>query len=140
MIAVFLGAGFSVVGGVPLASQLFDERPEVDRVTRQKLVERVLSQWQWWRTSNNGQPEQSLAHPQKSTVTGRVPVPKLPGSVPWSCRTGKLIRIPDCRPAVRGDAAIVAPVTAKTLPPFFVPIWKAAEDVLRMSNCWVVVG
>jgi hypothetical protein len=43
---IFLGAGFSFIAGVPLASQLFDRRPEVDRITRQKLVERVLERWQ----------------------------------------------------------------------------------------------
>lgn len=42
MITVFLGAGFSGLGGVPLASQLFDEQPQVDTISRQALVSRVL--------------------------------------------------------------------------------------------------
>src|SRR6476659_7466177 len=39
---VLLGAGFSATAGVPLASQLFDSRPLVDRITRRKLVDRVV--------------------------------------------------------------------------------------------------
>jgi hypothetical protein len=54
MICVFLGAGFSAVGGVPLASQLFDSRPEVDRITREHLVDRVLSGWSQWKVRING--------------------------------------------------------------------------------------
>ena len=42
-VAVILGAGFSAVAGVPLASQLLDHRPEVDRVIREKLVDRVVT-------------------------------------------------------------------------------------------------
>ena len=58
MIAVILGAGFSRVGGVPLAAQLLDERPEVDRVTRERLVDRVVSRWRNWQASYAEGPEQ----------------------------------------------------------------------------------
>ena len=42
MITVFLGAGFSFPAGVPLARDLFAEAPVVDRVTRHRLVARVI--------------------------------------------------------------------------------------------------
>ena len=49
VIAVFLGAGFSAPAGVPLASHLFDAAPEVDKITRQRLVDRVLARLECWR-------------------------------------------------------------------------------------------
>ncbi|MCH8021342.1 hypothetical protein IH785_15970 [candidate division KSB1 bacterium] len=67
MIAVFLGAGFSYLGDVPLASQLFNSQPEVDRITRQRLLERVLSDWERWHSKHGGQPEECLAYLQERT-------------------------------------------------------------------------
>ncbi len=64
MITVFLGAGFSAVGGVPLASELFAYEPTVDKITRQRLVERVQSGWRHWRGTHDGQPEEYLAQLQ----------------------------------------------------------------------------
>ena len=61
-VCVFLGAGFSVVGGVPLASQLFDHRPEIDRITRERLIDRVLDAWNSWKSRTGGAPEEYLAH------------------------------------------------------------------------------
>ena len=61
MISIFLGAGFSYLGNVPLASQLFDEQAEVDVVSRQRLLERVLEGWQTWQGETGGTPEQYLA-------------------------------------------------------------------------------
>lgn len=251
MLAVFLGAGFSYVGGVPLASQLFDYKPDVDRITRQRLIECVISDWERWHEKNGGQPEEylaflqehggrkwldavwyvslvialemgkveyvgmnrtitrhninrttrieahetfwstifrrtynvgvvttnydvfperglrheprprvprpgfhygnstenlagggypSYAHIQKITVSGSVPLLKLHGSVSWSFREGKLIHYHDCRSAIRGDAAILAPVTAKTLPKYLNGLWEQAAEVLSSSATWIIVG
>lgn len=251
MITVFLGAGFSYVGNVPLASQLFDSQPEVDRITRQRLLARVLSDWEKWHSKHGGQPEEylaylqkrggrkwldavwyvaliialamgrveyvgvnltitrhninrttkieahetfwstifrrtydvavlttnydilperglrheirprahrpgfhygkgteelagggypSYAHIHKITASGSVPVLKLHGSVSWSFRDGELIHYHDCRPAIRGDAAIVAPVTAKTLPTYLKETWAQAAGALSSSVIWIVVG
>jgi hypothetical protein len=63
---VFLGAGFSATAGVPLASQLFDSRPLVDRITRRKLVDRVVAGWERWSSCNGGSPEEYLAYLQKA--------------------------------------------------------------------------
>ena len=60
-VAVILGAGFSAVAGVPLASELFDRRPEVDRVVREQLVERVTYEWDIWHARTSGAPEEYLA-------------------------------------------------------------------------------
>ena len=69
MIAVFLGAGFSAVGGVPLASQLFDRRPQADIILRENLIARVLNGWDYWYHKTGGTPEQYLTHLE--TYTGR---------------------------------------------------------------------
>jgi hypothetical protein len=66
VIAIFVGAGFSAPAGVPLASQLFDARPDVDRVTRQHLVDRVVEHWERWHATNAGSPEEYLASLQAS--------------------------------------------------------------------------
>ena len=250
-LALFLGAGFSSIGGVPLAGQLFDDRPEVDRVTRARLVERVLHKWDRWYSRTQGDAEVYLAelartsardwrdavwfvgltvalqmgrvervganltitrhnldrtsgvpaheqfwttifrittnisvvttnfdvlaerglrhvprprvprpgfhygfgpeelagggypsysHIQKIKAAGRVPLLKLHGSVSWSVRNGVLVRYHDCRPAIRGDAAIVAPIVTKTVPKFFQPTWAAARKLLSRAQTWLVVG
>jgi hypothetical protein len=251
VITFFLGAGFSAVAGVPLARSLFDEEPVVDRITRQRLVERVLARWQNWHAHAGGYPEEYLAHLQdtggkdwldavwyvslaialkmgrveyvgmkptvtrhnldrtsripnheafwstifrsttkiavlttnydilaerairtqprprvhrpgfhygfgpealagggypsyshiqKISVSGSVPLLKLHGSISWSFRRGALVRYHDCRPAIRGDAAIVAPVTQKRLPEYLIPVWELAADALARSGKWIFVG
>ena len=60
-VAVILGAGFSRVADVPIASELFARRPEVDRVIRAKLVDRVVTRWDAWRSRTNGATEEYLA-------------------------------------------------------------------------------
>lgn len=251
MITVFLGAGFSSLGGVPLAGGLFDKEPEVDGVTRQRLVTRVLGRWDAWRKKHRGSPEEYLAylqnsgsrewldavwyvslvialkmgrvedvgirrtitrhnvdrttsvpkheefwscifrktksvsvlttnydilaerglrnaprprvprpgfhygdgrehlagggypsytHIRKITVTGSVPLLKLHGSVSWSYQKGKLIHYHDCRPAVRGDAAILAPVTEKKMPQYLQPVWAKARTALSQAPIWIFVG
>lgn len=59
--AILLGAGFSAVAGVPLAAELFLEEPEVDRVTRQRLVRAVRTRWLSWHERTGGTPEEYLA-------------------------------------------------------------------------------
>jgi hypothetical protein len=250
MISILLGAGFSAPANVPLASQLFDAEPDVDRITRQHLIDRVLHRWSDWRRENGGSPEEYLAnlqqedgrawqdaqwyvglvialamgrvelvgmkptitrhnlnrttgvaaheafwttifrrtddisvlttnydiltergirhtrrprvprpgfhygwgpeplaggypsysHIQKISADGTVPIYKLHGSISWSCRNGQLVRYHDCRPAIRGDAAIVAPVTAKALPTYLESVWTNARSGLTSSDTWLVVG
>lgn len=82
----------------------------------------------------------SYAHIQKIVVSGKVSLLKLHGSVSWAYRQGKLIRYHDCRPAIRGDAAIVAPVTQKRLPDFLAPTWAYAAHALSSSHRWLFVG
>jgi len=36
--SLFLGAGFSKIAGLPLAAELFDTEPEVDRLVSARLV------------------------------------------------------------------------------------------------------
>jgi len=71
MIAVFFGAGFSAVSGVPLASQIFDPRPEIDRISRHRLMERVEAGWDDWRARTGGAPEEYLAHLESSGAGGQ---------------------------------------------------------------------
>jgi len=260
MIAVILGAGFSQPCGVPLASQLFDAEPAVDKITRRRLVSRVIAGWNAWKQQGGTQPEVYLAelasgaeksaldmrpwleavkyvslrialtmgkvelvgvipqitrhnldrtvgchtheafwdalfhrtdipegldvittnydvlperglrpsprprrhrpgfhyglgtetlkgggypsytHIRAFTVSGHVPLLKLHGSVSWSVKNGELLKYHDCRPAIRGDAAIVAPVPGKSPPPWLTPIWHHADVSLRAAIHWIVVG
>lgn len=239
------------MGGVPLASELFDHRPEVDRITRHRLVERVVSAWRGWHDSTGGAPEEylaflesrggqvwsdavwfvglvitlrighvatvgrqptiirhnidrttripaheefwstifrctdavavvttnydilperglrheprprvprpgfnyglgpeplagggypSYAHIRQIATSGSVPLLKLHGSVSWSIQDGELVCFRDCRPAIRGDAAIVAPVVEKSLPPYLRDTWSQAAEYLSKSDTWLVVG
>ena len=251
MITIFLGAGFSFLAGVPLASQIFDEEPRVDRITRQKLVQRVVEAWRVWHTKHGGAPEEylsflqqshssdwfeavwfvalrialamgrvqyvgnrpaivqhninrttripaqeefwatifrqthdvsvittnydilgerglrigprprkrlpgfhygngaeqlggggypSFAHIVKIACSGKVPVYKLHGSVSWSFNRGQLVKYHDCRPAIRGDAAIIAPVKNKEIPTGFQAIWQKAAEALKQSSSVIIVG
>jgi hypothetical protein len=250
LISVFLGAGFSILGAVPLASQLFAEEPKVDGVTRERLVERVLCRWRKWHARTKGTPEQylaeleaaggqawhdavwyvslvialrmgkvdsvggrlkiikhnldrtsgvqpherfwdsvfsatkdvavittnydilaergmrnaprkriprpgfnygsgneellgggypSYAHIQRVSVSGTVPLLKLHGSVSWALGT-TLRKYHDCRPSIKGEAAIIAPVTDKCVPQLFSAIWAQAAQALSKSERWIVVG
>lgn len=251
MITVILGAGFSHIGGLPLATQLFDDSPEVDRITRRRLVAKVIDRWRTWKANTGGAPEQYLAllqdkggkdwqdalwfvslvialkvgkveyvglkptitrhnlnrttqilthenfwskifsrtfdifvittnydilpergirhmprprvprpgfhygngaeslagggypsysHIQKIEISGSVPLYKLHGSISWSFRDGRIIHYHDCRPAIRGDAAIVAPMTTKVIPHYLKRTWQQAADALLCSNIWIVIG
>ena len=46
----------------------------------------------------------------------------------------------DCRPAIRGDAAIVAPIVEKDVPKYHEPTWMAAKENLCRARTWIVVG
>ena len=251
MISVFLGAGFSALGGVPLASQLFDKRPFADVVLRDHLIDRVLDGWEKWHRQTGETPEQYLAHLEKNTgkqwyealwyvaltvtlrmprvsirgqrptithhtlnltsgidvheafwtsifkrttdvsvlttnydvlaerglrlrprrrlprpgfhygngpeqlkgsgypgvfhsrsprTAGKIPLLKLHGSVSWALGKTGIDRYHDCRPAIRGNAAIIAPVTEKWVPPTFQAIWDRAAAALTESRVWIVVG
>lgn len=248
-VAIILGAGFSVGAGVPLASQLFEHRPDMDRLVRQRLVDRVVTQWSSWRSRTNLSAEEYLAelarsklgewhdavwfvgltiasrmgelrpvggrlqlakhylgrrstaihecfwttvfrqrtdvsvittnydilperglrcHPRPRVdrpgfnygfgpedlagrgypythargiqAAGHVPLLKLHGSVSWSVENGVLVKYHDCRPAIRGDAAIVAPIAGKSVPPYLQPTWRAAKARLSNAPTWIVVG
>lgn len=251
VISVFLGAGFSILGGVPLASQLFDEEPRVGTVSRAKLVERVRDGWKRWHARTQGGPEEYLTHlealggqqwrdavwyvalvvtlgmrgvrvsGQRPTLThhsiglannipeqeefwrvlfsktsnvcvmttnydvlaerglrltpkprlhrpgfhygdgpeeltggshpgifhspppaaeGTVPILKLHGSVSWSIGRNGIERYHDCRPAIRGNPAIIAPACEKKIPSLFQDIWDKAAATLAASNVWIIVG
>lgn len=251
MISIFLGAGFSTLGNVPLASQLFNEQPDVDVISRQRLIERVLAGWKKWHSETGGTPEQflavleanggkqwrdttwyvalvialcmghlrvvgakptivrhtlnvtsgieaheafwttlfrqseevavlttnydilaerglrpkprprvprpgfhygagpeqlegrgypSYAHIQQIKAEGRIPLLKLHGSISWTLKDNQIVRYHDCRPAIRGDAVIVAPVTEKNVPSVFQPIWHHAAMALAKSDTWIIVG
>jgi hypothetical protein len=250
---VFLGAGFSSVAGVPLAGHLLDTEPRVDRITRQRLVDRVQRDWKQWHGAQGGAPEEYLAeleaaggaawrdavwyvglvvalqmgrveqvgyqdhltvtrhnidrttknsihetlwttifrrisavtvittnydilaerglrhvarprahrpgfhygfgpeklagggypsysHIQRVEAVGSVPLLKLHGSVSWSERDGQLVRYHDCRPAIRGDALLVAPVRGKQPPESLQPTWELARAALATARLVVCVG
>ena len=249
-VAVILGAGFSAVADVPLARHLLDHRPDVDRVIRKKLVDRVVRRWDAWHSRTSGATEEYLArlasisqrewrdavwfvgltvalqmgqveavggnptitrhnlnrtsvpilerfwttlfrtqtdvsvittnfdvvaerglrhvprplvprpgfhygfgpedlagggypsysHIQKIRVAGHVPLLKLHGSVSWSVQGGELVKYHDCRPAIRGDAAIVAPIVGKTVPAYLERTWAVAKTHLGRARTWIVVG
>ncbi len=82
----------------------------------------------------------SYTHIRPIRTAGRVPIYKLHGSVSWSLRNGELVRYHDCRPAIRGDAAILAPVEDKQVPLFLQPTWKQAAECLARSSTWILVG
>ena len=250
-VAVFLGAGFSALAGIPLASQLFHDCPVADLPLRQDLVERVLYNWEEWRARQGGTAEEYLSTLEASkgqawrealryvalvvtlstpgvvvrgrrplidghtlnlankvavhelfwgavleqtsdlavvttnydivaerglrlaprrrlglpgfnygvvgerlaggkgpgffrnpwpSAAGSVPVFKLHGSVSWAYGRGGLEKYHDCRPAIRGDAAIIAPVREKEIPRAFGGVWSGAAEALCTAGKWLVVG
>jgi hypothetical protein len=249
---IFLGAGFSSLAGVPLAAQLFRDEPEVDRITRQQLVQTVRNRWLAWHEQTGGAPEEHLAdleakggaawheavwyaslviamrmgelrqigsqpyltltkqnldrrsvpaheefwnavftrttavtvvttnydvlaergmrhrprprvarpgfnygfgprhlagggypsyaHIHRIVACGDVPLLKLHGSISWAECNGELVQYHDCRPAVRGDALIVAPVRGKQPPRLLDPIWRRARSAIAQAERVLVVG
>jgi hypothetical protein len=253
-LAIILGAGFSAPVGYPLAAQIFDEFPQVDRMKRQQLVSAVRSDWLRWKAEKGGMPEEYLAYLEQfekdRTVDGRFtlasqyvalhiawrtgdvrlvggqwrlvrhqlslqapgmheafwnqvlavdpaptvittnydilaerglrtgpmarprrpgfrygsePTPlegrgfplypgeglvangrskllKLHGSISWAATSGGFVPYADCRPAVKGEAFIVAPTKAKRIPAQLEGIWQLAEESLKEADKWLVVG
>ena len=82
----------------------------------------------------------SYTHIRPFQIVGSVPVIKLHGSISWSIRQDQLVKYHDCRPAIRGDAAIVAPIPNKSVPAWLKPYWELARQVLMKSKHWFVVG
>lgn len=82
----------------------------------------------------------TFPHLQPVRCTGGVPLFKLHGSVSWSVENGDLVKYLDCRPAARGDAAIVAPASNKNIPEFLEETWHAAAAALRETTLLLVVG
>ncbi len=82
----------------------------------------------------------TFAHLRPVEANGSIPLLKLHGSISWSVEKGTIVPYIDCRPAIRGDAAIVAPAEEKFVPDYLRPTWQCAADVLRESAIWIVVG
>ena len=82
----------------------------------------------------------SYSHIQKIRAAGHVPLLKLHGSVSWSVRDSELVKYHDCRLAIRGDAAIVAPIVGKTVPTYLQPTWDTAKTHLSRARTWIVIG
>jgi hypothetical protein len=82
----------------------------------------------------------SYTHIQAVRADGSVPLLKLHGSVSWAIRSDTLVRYHDCRPAIRGDALIVAPVTNKQISPYLKETWERAGNALRSAVAVIVVG
>ncbi|MEQ1932533.1 MAG: hypothetical protein ABL962_01450 [Fimbriimonadaceae bacterium] len=251
MIAVFLGAGFSRCCGVPLTGDLFREHPEVDAITRKKLVAEVTTRWDEWHSLTGGSAEEylsylqaeadfslqratwyialaialrvgklefvgmnikitrhnldrttastihetfwdvvcgvdpepsvvttnydilserglrheprpranrpgfnygngpeylrgggypSYAHIQRITISGKSRLSKLHGSISWSQNNGEIWKYHDCRPAIRGNPLIIAPVREKKVPTIMQSIWDQAEHDLKKAATWIIVG
>jgi hypothetical protein len=82
----------------------------------------------------------TFSHLRSNFACGKIPLLKLHGSVSWSVENGSIVPYVDCRPAIRGDAAIVAPAEEKEIPDYLLPIWKKASEFLSNSETWIIIG
>lgn len=82
----------------------------------------------------------SYAHIQRIVACGDIPLLKLHGSISWAERNNELVQYHDCRPAIRGDALIVAPVRGKKPPRLLDPIWQRAHSAIATAHRVLVVG
>lgn len=82
----------------------------------------------------------SFSHINPLILRGSVPILKLHGSVSWTLEKSGVTRFHDCRPAIKGNAAIVAPVMNKKLPSFLQATWDHAAKALANSHTWLIVG
>jgi hypothetical protein len=75
-------------------------------------------------------------------LLGEVPLYKLHGSLNWLLQGNRIELFQDTRLAFRngGQAAIVPPITEKTMPTWLCPVWEAAENALSRSTVWIVCG
>ena len=85
-----------------------------------------------------GYPVSKWLHPV--VLTGSVPLLKLHGSLSWSTIGDRIEMFSDCRPAFRGDAAIVPPLAGSDRPTWLKPIWDRARQALREAAVLIVVG
>jgi hypothetical protein len=82
----------------------------------------------------------SYSHIRPVFACGTVPVLKLHGSVSWSLRSERIVRYHDCRPAIRGDALIVAPASEKRLPDCLRLTWETARESLASAATVIAIG
>ncbi|MEA3202066.1 MAG: hypothetical protein QOE90_3494 [Thermoplasmata archaeon] len=62
MLTIFLGAGFGRTADLPLARNILDDVPQMDRDVRNVLARVVRARWHAWRRENHGTVEQYLAY------------------------------------------------------------------------------
>lgn len=74
------------------------------------------------------------------SLSGSIPLLKLHGSLNWAVEHGDLVVYGDCRPAFRGDAAIVPPAKFKSQPTWSLGLWQEAQDALLRAEVVAVVG
>jgi hypothetical protein len=82
----------------------------------------------------------SYAHLRPVCAEGAVPLFKLHGSISWALLDGEIRPYRDCRPGIKGAAAIVAPARGKTIPSWAGWIWEGAGKALRTSPVWIFIG
>jgi hypothetical protein len=75
-----------------------------------------------------------------TTIHGHVTLLKLHGSLSWAVTGNLLEKYGDCRPAFRGDAAIIPPIEQKEFGSWLCPIWKQAQQSLEQADRLLVVG
>lgn len=75
------------------------------------------------------------------TITGKIPLLKLHGSLNWALEDDKLVKYIDCRPS-RGKRykVILLPPGNTELHRYLEPIWNQAYDVLSNSDIWIFCG
>ncbi len=73
-------------------------------------------------------------------LTGSVPLLKLHGSLNWGVDDDKLKKYGDCRPALKGNAALLPPIEMSEIPCWLAPTWEAAARYLRETTSLCVVG
>lgn len=82
----------------------------------------------------------SYAHLRPITACGTIPLLKLHGSVSWCNLGDRIAPYWDCRPAIRGDALIVAPTRDKQPPKVLSEIWDLARRAISRAERVLVVG
>ncbi len=73
-------------------------------------------------------------------IRGSIPILKLHGSLNWALEGDSTVKYGDCRPAFRGDAAIVPPVRNKLCPSWAERIWELAREAIRRAELLIIVG
>lgn len=73
-------------------------------------------------------------------ISGSVALLKLHVSVSWAVEKTSLVKYGDCRPAFRGDAAMIPPIQEKETPEWLKPVWELALERLKAATTWLIVG